>query len=71
MNGMMDKAKGAGNEIVGGAKRKIGQAAGSERLEAEGTVQELKGKVQKKVGEAKDAAQDAANKLDDAANRNR
>jgi uncharacterized protein YjbJ (UPF0337 family) len=71
MSGTMDKAKGVGNEIVGDAKRKIGQAAGSERLEAEGTVQELKGKVQKKVGEAKDAAQETANKLDSAANRNR
>jgi uncharacterized protein YjbJ (UPF0337 family) len=71
MSGAMDKAKGVGNELVGGAKRKIGEAAGSDRLEAEGAVQELKGKVQKKVGEAKDAAQGAANRLDDAANRNR
>jgi uncharacterized protein YjbJ (UPF0337 family) len=71
MSGTMDKAKGTGNEIVGDAKRKLGQMAGSERLEAEGTVQEMKGKVQKKVGEAKDAAQEAANRLDEAANRNR
>jgi uncharacterized protein YjbJ (UPF0337 family) len=70
MSSTMDKAKGVGNEIVGGAKRKIGEAAGSGRLEAEGAAQELKGAVQKKVGEAKDAVRDAADRLDDAVNRN-
>ncbi len=71
MSGTMDKATGVGNELVGGAKRKIGEAVGSDRLQAEGAVQELKGKVQKKVGEAKDAAEDAAEKLDDAIDRDR
>jgi len=70
MSGTMDKAKGVGNEIIGGAKRKIGEATGSDRLQAEGAVQEVKGAVQKKVGDSKDAARDAADRLDDAVNRN-
>ena len=66
MNGAMDKAKGLGNELVGNAKRKIGQATGSDQLETEGVVQEVTGKVQKKVGDAKDAAGRAAQEIDEA-----
>ena len=70
MSGTTDKAAGIGNEAVGGAKRNIGKAIGSDRLEAEGAAQEIKGKVQKVVGDAKNAAKDAARKIDDAASRN-
>jgi uncharacterized protein YjbJ (UPF0337 family) len=70
MSGTTDKVKGLGNEIVGGAKRNIGEAVGSDRLEAQGIAQEVKGKVQKAVGDAKNAVKDAADKMDDAAHRN-
>ena len=70
MSGTTDKVKGLGNEAVGGAKRNLGEAVGSDRLQAEGAAQEIKGKVQKAVGDAKNAAKDAAHKLDDAASRN-
>jgi uncharacterized protein YjbJ (UPF0337 family) len=70
MSGTTDKIKGLGNEAAGSAKRHIGQAVGSDRLEAEGAVQEIKGKVQKAVGDAKNAAKEAAHKIDDAASRN-
>ena len=43
MSGTTDKAAGVANEVVGGAKRNIGHAVGSERLEAEGMAQEVKG----------------------------
>ena len=70
MSGTTDKIKGLGNEIVGGAKRNIGEAVGSPKLQAEGLAQEVKGKVQKAVGDAKDAAKDTAEKIDDATQRN-
>ena len=70
MSGTTDKIKGVGNEIAGAAKRNIGSAVGSDKLQAEGIAQEVKGKVQKAVGDAKDAAKDAADKIDDAAQRN-
>lgn len=70
MSGTTDKIKGVGNEVVGGAKRNIGEAVGSDKLQVEGMAQEVKGKVQKAVGDAKNAAKNAAEKIDDAANRN-
>ncbi|WP_158815721.1 CsbD family protein [Methylocapsa sp. S129] len=70
MSGTTDKIKGLGNEALGGAKRNLGEAVGSDKLQAEGIAQEIKGKAQKAVGDAKDAAKDAAKKIDDAANRN-
>jgi uncharacterized protein YjbJ (UPF0337 family) len=70
MSGTTDKVKGLSNEAIGGAKRNIGEAVGSDRLQAEGIAQEVKGKVQKAVGDAKTAAKEAAKKIDDAANRN-
>jgi uncharacterized protein YjbJ (UPF0337 family) len=70
MSGTTDKIKGLGNEAIGSAKQNIGKAVGSDKLEAEGAVQEIKGKVQKAVGDAKNAAKEAAHKIDDAASRN-
>ena len=40
----------------------VGKVVGSERLQAEGEVQEIKGKAQTSVGQAKDAVKDTANK---------
>ena len=70
MSGTTDKAAGVANDIIGGAKRNIGQAVGSDKLEAEGMAQQIKGKVQKAVGEAKDITKDAANKVAEKANEN-
>jgi uncharacterized protein YjbJ (UPF0337 family) len=70
MSGTTDKVKGASNEAIGGAKRGVGHAIGSDRLEAEGVAQQIKGKVQKAVGDAKNAAKEAAEQIDDAAQRN-
>jgi uncharacterized protein YjbJ (UPF0337 family) len=66
MGSTADKIKGATNEAIGKAKQGIGEAAGSDRLQGEGVVQEVKGKAQKAVGDAKEAA----NKAADAANKN-
>ena len=70
MSGTTDKIEGLGNEAAGSAKRNIGRAVGSDRLEAEGVAQEIQGKVQNAVGDAKNAVKDAAHKIDDAAARN-
>jgi uncharacterized protein YjbJ (UPF0337 family) len=69
MGATADKIKGATNEAVGKAKQGL-QAAGSDRLQGEGVIQEVKGKAQKAVGDAKQAAKDAANEAAAAANKN-
>lgn len=62
MGSTSDKIKGTANEAIGKAKQGIGHAVGSEKLEAEGVIQEGKGKTQKAAGEVKGAIKDAANK---------
>jgi uncharacterized protein YjbJ (UPF0337 family) len=70
MGAMEDKIKGTTNEAIGKAKRGIGEATGSDRLEGEGVIQELKGKGQKAVGDAKEATKDAVNEAAAGANKN-
>jgi uncharacterized protein YjbJ (UPF0337 family) len=70
MGAMEDKIKGTTNEAIGKAKRGIGEATGSDRLEGEGVIQELKGKGQKAVGDAKEATKDAVNEAAARANKN-
>jgi uncharacterized protein YjbJ (UPF0337 family) len=48
------RIKGAINEVVGSAKRHIGNLTGDTRTEIEGTAQQVKGKVESVVGELKD-----------------
>lgn len=62
MGSTMDKIKGAANESIGKAKQGIGEATGSERMRAEGALQEAKGHGQQVLGDAKEATKDAANK---------
>jgi uncharacterized protein YjbJ (UPF0337 family) len=69
MGSTADKVKGAANEAMGKAKQGIGEATGSDRLQGEGTVQEVKGKGQQALGDAKDAVKDAANKAAATANK--
>ena len=49
-------------------KQGIGKAVGSEKLQAEGLMQEAKGEAQKAMGDAKDGIKNAANKTADAIN---
>ena len=69
MSATTDKVKGATNEAVGKVKEQIGRATGSERLEGEGTIQEVKGKGQQALGDAKQATKDAVNRAAAEANK--
>ena len=69
MGSTADKIKGVTNEAVGNAKQGVGKMVGSEKLQAEGKVQELKGEGQKAMGDAKAAVKNAADKTADAINR--
>jgi uncharacterized protein YjbJ (UPF0337 family) len=59
MGELIDKAKGAANEVAGKAKQALGDATDNTSLKAKGAAQELKGKGQKVKG----AAKGAVNKL--------
>ncbi|WP_421698631.1 CsbD family protein [Ancylobacter sp.] len=61
MGSTMDKAKGMGNEAIGNVKQGVGKVTGSERLQAEGKVQELKGEAQQAKGEIKESVKKAGN----------
>jgi uncharacterized protein YjbJ (UPF0337 family) len=54
-----DKVTGKTNEAIGNVKQGVGKAIGSEKLEAEGKIQEIKGKGQQAIGDVKDAVKDA------------
>jgi uncharacterized protein YjbJ (UPF0337 family) len=53
----MDKGrvKGTIDEVVGGAKRKVGNLTGDTSTEVKGAAQQIKGKVENAVGKLKDA----------------
>jgi len=54
-----DRVKGTIDELAGSAKRKVGEATGSTRLQVEGAVQQVKGKLENAWGRAKDAVHEA------------
>ena len=54
-----NKVTGKTNEVIGNVKQGVGKAVGSEKLEAEGKIQEIKGKGQQAVGAVKDAVKEA------------
>ena len=58
-----DRAKGAINEVVGRAKRQVGEWTGDKDAEIEGLAQEVKGNAQKAWGGAKDALQSARDEV--------
>ena len=73
-----DRVKGTINDVVGSAKRHIGNLTGDTGTQVEGAVQQVKGKIQNTWGKAKDAARDAQANLkasnaadDEAARENR
>jgi uncharacterized protein YjbJ (UPF0337 family) len=59
MSGTGDKIKGYTNEAVGNVKQGVGKLVGSEKLKAEGAIQELKGEAQQAIGSVKNAASQA------------
>jgi uncharacterized protein YjbJ (UPF0337 family) len=63
MGSTTDKIKGVTNEAVGNVKQGVGRAVGSEKLEAEGVVQEIKGETQQAVGKAKDAVKKTVDRI--------
>jgi uncharacterized protein YjbJ (UPF0337 family) len=69
MGSTADKVSGYANEAAGTVKKNIGKAVGSEKMEAEGTLQDLKGEAQVETGKAKAAVKEGANKAADAINR--
>lgn len=58
MGSTTDKIKGYANEAIGNIKQGVGKAIGSEKLQAEGFVQERKGEAQQVVGEGKQVVED-------------
>ncbi len=69
MGSTSDKVKGMANEAAGNVKQGVGKMVGSEKMQAEGKVQELKGEGQQAMGKAKDAVKDTADKANDAVHR--
>ncbi|MGE0800595.1 MAG: CsbD family protein [Lautropia sp.] len=55
-----DQAKGAIKETAGKAQQKVGQAVGSEQMQAEGTQKQMEGDAQKQMGNVRDAAEERA-----------
>lgn len=53
-----DEIKGKVNDVVGKAKRKIGEATDDPELQGEGLGQQAKGKIQNAWGNVKDGAKD-------------
>lgn len=68
MGSTTDKVAGYANEAAGNVKQGVGKVVGSEKLQAEGTLQELKGEAQVATGETKEAIKDGANKVADKIN---
>jgi len=54
-----NRVKGTINDVVGNAKRHIGDLTGSTETKIEGTVQQIKGKVQNAWGKTLDTVRDA------------
>jgi uncharacterized protein YjbJ (UPF0337 family) len=51
-----DQAKGHMKDLAGKARRKAGEATGSEEEQAKGAMNQAEGKVQKGVGDMKEIA---------------
>lgn len=56
-----NRVNGTIDEVVGSAKRKVGNLSGNTPLQVKGTVQQVKGKLQNAVGKVQDAV-DGANR---------
>ena len=69
MGSTSDKISGLTNEAIGNLKQGVGKVIGSDKLQAEGAIQEAKGEAQKATGDAKDAIKSGVNKVTDAVNK--
>ena len=69
MSGNTDKVAGLTNEALGKLKKGVGEAVGSEKLEAKGAAQELKGDAQQLKGDAKNAVKNGVDKVANAADK--
>ena len=54
-----NRVNGAIDDVVGGAKRKVGNLTGNTPLQVKGAVQQVKGKLQNAVGKVQDAVGEA------------
>ena len=54
---------GAIDEVVGGAKRKVGELTGDTHTQADGVVQQIKGKGESALGKLQDAAHEVHKNL--------
>jgi uncharacterized protein YjbJ (UPF0337 family) len=59
-----DRIKGKMDEVVGRAKRQVGEWTGDTKTQGEGAAEEVKGKVQNAWGNVKDTARDAKHDLE-------
>jgi len=69
MGSTSDKDSGLTNEAVGNVKQGVGKVVGSDKMQAEGKIQEIKGEGQQAVGDAKDAVKKGADATSDYANK--
>ena len=58
MAGMSDKIKGLGNEAAGNVKQGVGKVIGSDKMQAEGALQETKREAQRAIGDTKETVAD-------------
>jgi len=54
-----DRVKGAVDQVVGKAKRRVGGWTGNVNTQADGLIQQIKGKVETARGELKDVVREA------------
>jgi uncharacterized protein YjbJ (UPF0337 family) len=60
-----DQAKGQMKDMAGKARRKVGEATGSEEQQAKGAMNQAEGKVQKGVGDVKEMAKHKKDEKDE------
>ena len=53
-----DRAEGTGKQWTGGAKEKVGEFAGDEKMKREGQTEKTEGKLQNAWGSAKEKARE-------------
>jgi uncharacterized protein YjbJ (UPF0337 family) len=61
-SGKVDKTKGYAKEVVGSVKARFGSVIGSEKLEAEGHLQNAEGRKDRMKGEIKETIEDLKDK---------
>jgi uncharacterized protein YjbJ (UPF0337 family) len=58
------RVQGTFNDVVGNAKRKVGELTGDTRLQVEGMTQQMKGKVENAWGKTKEVVHDAIDNIE-------